>query len=69
MRKNLLCHRCIVPLRVPVCTLTNKTENRKLYELIRQMGEFDQLIDESDFSWVHVSYKRIGYNRRQTLKL
>ena len=23
MRKNLLCHRCIVvPLRVPVCTLT-----------------------------------------------
>lgn len=31
MRKNLLCHRCIVvPLRVPVCTLTNKTENGKL---------------------------------------
>lgn len=22
MRKNLLCHRCIVPLRVPMCTLT-----------------------------------------------
>jgi uncharacterized protein YcbK (DUF882 family) len=50
-------------------TAGSKTENRKLYELIRQMGEFDQLIDESDFSWVHVSYKRIGYNRRQTLKL
>ena len=46
-----------------------KSENKKLYDLILQMGDFDQLIDESDFSWVHVSYKRVGYNRKQTLKL
>lgn len=50
-------------------TTGSKSENKKLYDLILQMGDFDQLIDESDFSWVHVSYKRVGYNRKQTLKL
>ena len=47
----------------------SKTAERLGYDLILQMGDFDQLIDESDFSWVHVSYKRVGYNRKQTLKL
>ena len=28
--KNKLCRRCCVPLRVPMCTLTNKTENWKV---------------------------------------
>ena len=46
----------------------SKSENQKLYNLIKQMGEYDQLINENDFSWVHVSYKRVGYNRRQALK-
>jgi uncharacterized protein YcbK (DUF882 family) len=43
--------------------------NKILFELIRDKGNYDQLIDESDFKWVHVSYKRVGYNRKQTLKL
>lgn len=46
----------------------SKSENQKLYNLIKQMGEYDQLINENDFSWVHVSYKRVGYNRRQAFK-
>lgn len=42
--------------------------NKELYEIIRKELPFDQLIDEKDFSWVHVSYKSSG-NRKQTLKL
>lgn len=43
--------------------------NQALFNLIRKLGlPFDQLIDESHYAWVHVSYdpKR---NRRQVLKL
>lgn len=47
----------------------SKAENKKIFELIKEMGEFDQLINESDFSWVHVSYKMVGYNRKQILNL
>ena len=43
--------------------------NRILFDLIKQSGQFDQLIDEKNLSWIHVSYKRVGYNRKQTLKL
>ena len=49
-------------------------ENAQLFALIKEMranGEidFDQLIDEKGFSWVHISYKRNGGNRGQILKL
>lgn len=49
-------------------------DNAKLFALIREMraaGEidFDQLIDEKAFTWVHISYKRAGANRGQILKL
>ncbi len=47
----------------------SREENKKLFDLIKESGVYDQLIDEKDFQWVHVSYKRIGYNRKQTLKL
>lgn len=47
----------------------SKEENRKIFNLIKESGVFDQLINESDFDWVHVSYKRIGYNRNQVLSL
>ena len=50
-------------------TAGSKEENRKLFEYIKGHLEFDQLIDEKDFAWVHVSYKRSGENRKQTLKL
>ena len=38
-----------------------KEGNKKLFELIRDNLPFDQLIDEKDFSWVHVSFKEIKY--------
>lgn len=46
-----------------------KQGNRELFELIRKYLPFDQLINENDFSWVHVSYRSDGKNRGQILKL
>lgn len=46
-----------------------KQGNRELFELIRKYLPFDQLINENDFSWVHVSYRADGENRGQILKL
>lgn len=50
-------------------TAGSKEENRKLFAYIRANLTFDQLIDEKDFSWVHVSFKRNGENRKQILHL
>jgi len=45
-------------------------ENKKLFNLILTSDlPFDQLINENNFAWVHVSYKKNGKNRRQVLKL
>ena len=49
-------------------TVGTKEENKKLFEIIRKELPFDQLIDESDFSWIHVSYRE-GRLREQVLKL
>lgn len=50
--------------------IVDKAGNRKLMGLILELGlEYDQLIDEQDYSWIHVSYKRGAGNRKQTLKL
>ena len=49
-------------------TVGSKEENRKLFEIIKSELTFDQLIDEKDFSWVHVSFRE-GRNRKQVLKL
>lgn len=49
-------------------TVGSKEENRKLFEIIRLELPFDQLIDERDFSWVHVSFRE-SRNRKQVLKL
>lgn len=49
-------------------TAGSKEENKKLFDYIKSNLVFDQLIDESNFSWVHVSFKPAG-NRRQILKL
>lgn len=44
--------------------------NRALFDLIQASGiEFDQLIDESNYRWIHVSYKAYGANRKQVLHL
>lgn len=55
-------------------TVGDKAKNTKLFALIHQMkaaGEitFDQLIDESDMSWIHISFSTSGKNRGQILKL
>lgn len=49
-------------------TVGSKTENEKLFNYIKDNLPFDQLINESNFSWVHVSHRREG-NRNQVLKL
>lgn len=50
-------------------TAGNKEENRKLFELTQELNiPFDQLIDEKDFSWIHISHRKEG-NRKQILHL
>ena len=52
-----------------VGTPNTKAENKRLFNLIQSLDlPFNQLIDEKDFSWVHVSYRE-GENRKQVLKL
>jgi uncharacterized protein YcbK (DUF882 family) len=46
-------------------TTGSKTENKKLFELAKTL-DFDQLINEYDFSWLHISFKASG-NRKQIL--
>lgn len=45
----------------------SKAENKRLFEIIRKIGGFDQLIDENGFEWVHVSY-RAGRLRGEVLQ-
>lgn len=47
----------------------DRQQNKLLFEYIRKNLPFDQLIDESDFAWVHVSYRADGKNRKQVLAL
>lgn len=45
----------------------SKAENKKLFDWIKNSGlTFDQLINEYDYTWVHLSYKTTG-NRRQII--
>lgn len=44
-----------------------KAGNKELFDLIVKYLPYDQLIDEKDFSWVHVSYRKDGKNRGQQL--
>lgn len=50
-----------------------RDENARLYQLIKRYFDFDQLIWEhgtdSEPSWVHVSYKAGGGNRKQELRI
>ena len=47
-------------------TAINKSDNKELFELCKTL-DFDQLIDESNLTWIHISYK--VPNRKQILKL
>lgn len=45
-------------------TLGSKENNRRLFDIVKRQAKFDQLINEYDFSWCHISFKRTGYNRQ-----
>lgn len=49
-------------------TAGSKTENKKLFELIRDNLPFDQLI-EYNYKWIHVSYSSMHDNRSEILHL
>lgn len=45
----------------------SKADHKKLFELAQRMRlPYDQLIDEYDYKWVHISFNTRG-NRRQVL--
>lgn len=46
----------------------SKEENKKLFNLIKDNLPFDQLINEYDYSWVHVSYRE-GRLRKEIKKI
>ena len=50
-------------------TAGSKAENRKLFEIIKAGGDWDQLINEYNYSWIHVSYTIRRPNRKQILKI
>lgn len=50
-------------------TTGSKEGNKKLFELIRTLDlPYDQLIDEKNYSWIHISHRREN-NRGQVLHL
>lgn len=50
-------------------TTGNRANNRRLFQKILDLGlPFTQLIDESNFAWVHISYDPANL-KRQILKL
>ena len=50
-------------------TIGTKSGNKTLAKVIVAKYPFDQVIDESDYQWVHVSYNPNGTNRRQILRI
>lgn len=51
-------------------TTGNRADNRRLFQMIVDMKlPYDQLINESGFSWIHVSHRADGKNRGQILAL
>ena len=45
----------------------NRAENEILFNVIKELGCYDQLINEYNFSWVHVSFVSNKKNRKQIL--
>lgn len=46
---------------------TGKVTNKMIFDYIKENLDFDQLINEYNFSWVHVSYVSKEKNRKQIL--
>ena len=49
-------------------TRGSKIKNKEMFDWIKNNCEFRQLINEYDYSWVHVEY-RLGYNKKQILEI
>lgn len=50
-------------------TTGNRADNRRLFQLVRDLGlPFTQLIDESDFAWIHISLDPANV-KKQVLRL
>lgn len=45
----------------------NGVTNKMVFDFIKNNLSFDQLINEFDYSWVHVSYNSNGKQRKQVL--
>lgn len=46
----------------------SKAENKKLFNWCKSNLEYDQLINEYDYTWVHISYRK-GNNRNQAIAI
>jgi len=46
----------------------SKAENKKMHDWCKANLIFDQLINEYDYSWVHISFRK-GNNRNMTFKI
>tara|TARA_Y100000385_G_C13041074_1_gene615294 strand:- start:207 stop:677 length:471 start_codon:yes stop_codon:yes gene_type:complete len=47
---------------------SGEMNNKKIYDWVLESGiEFDQMINEFDFAWIHISLKK-GNNRKQVLE-
>ena len=49
-------------------TRRGREENKKIFEIIKTTLPFDQLINEHDYEWIHVSFS-YGKNRNQILTI
>lgn len=49
-------------------TRGSKEANKEMFEWIKNNCEFRQLINEKDYSWIHVEY-RVGNNKKQILTI
>jgi len=48
-------------------TTRSKVENKKIFDFIKLSGlDYDQVINEYDYTWIHISLKKSG-NRKQIL--
>jgi len=45
----------------------NKKDNKEIFDFIKNNLEFDQLINEFDYDWIHVSYNTNGKQRKSVL--
>jgi hypothetical protein len=50
-------------------TVVDHEANRRVFKLIEENFDFDQLLWENGGRWIHVSYRADGKNRRQVKRL